>query len=278
MTSLANGGIYAIRNTVNGHSYVGQASHFTTRFQHHRWHLQRGTHHSQPLQRAWRKYDPCAFVFDVLERVTDSNLLIEREQHWIDALRPEYNVAPVAGSSLGLRRAPRSEQWRLKQRVAKLGKPTGRQPSPEHRQKMIEGQRRSIIDGSYQRIQSAETRAKIGVANSRALTGRSLDDEHRTAISTGLKGKPWSAARRAAGPLRITPQGVAKSAAARRGQKRSPEARERMRQAALRRTAAPAYRERMSATAKERRVAPSMDARRKGGEARKRASMTESVS
>jgi group I intron endonuclease len=97
-------GIYRIRNAINGKCYVGSAVVLAERLYNHRWHLDRGTHRNAKLQNAWRKHGCDAFVFEVLESVLDPARLVEREQHWIDALRshPEgYNLNPTAGSNLG---------------------------------------------------------------------------------------------------------------------------------------------------------------------------------
>ena len=49
--------IYKIRNLVNGKFYVGSSVNTRVRFQNHRRHLRRGTHHCRPLQNAWDRYN-----------------------------------------------------------------------------------------------------------------------------------------------------------------------------------------------------------------------------
>jgi len=46
------------------------------------------------------KYDYFKFSLDILE-YCDSNILIKREQYYIDILYPEYNILKIAGSRLG---------------------------------------------------------------------------------------------------------------------------------------------------------------------------------
>ena len=59
-------GIYRIRNIATGKAYVGSSIRLRSRFSSHRSDLTRGTHHCQPLQRAWAKYGAAAFTFEVL--------------------------------------------------------------------------------------------------------------------------------------------------------------------------------------------------------------------
>ena len=115
-------GIYAIRNTANGKCYVGSAVNIALRWKLHRINLAAGKHHSKPLQRAWGKYGATAFAFEVLE-LTELVSLIAREQHWIGQLsslatQAGYNVAPNAGSILGIKR---SAETVAKLRAARVG-------------------------------------------------------------------------------------------------------------------------------------------------------------
>lgn len=49
------------------------------------------------LQRAWNQYGEDSFAFEVLERVVGDGLaLLEREQAFLDAYRPAYNINPLA--------------------------------------------------------------------------------------------------------------------------------------------------------------------------------------
>lgn len=103
---IPQGGIYQIRNIVNGKVYIGSAVNLTAREKAHRFHLARNTHHAVKLQRAWNKYGADAFTIEVIERVADKAQLIQREQHWINKHAPHkygYNSAPTAGSNLGVK-------------------------------------------------------------------------------------------------------------------------------------------------------------------------------
>lgn len=98
-------GIYQIVNDANGKTYVGSAVNIRKRVTFHVATLQNNTHHSIKLQRAWNKYGEPSFISRVLEEVDSPEQLLEREQYWIDTLQSVkngYNVAPKAGSTLGL--------------------------------------------------------------------------------------------------------------------------------------------------------------------------------
>jgi group I intron endonuclease len=111
-------GIYAITSP-SGKQYIGSAVSIKRRWRRHLSDLARGRHHSPSLQRAWDKYGDSAFTFSVVARcpVTD---LLAIEQARINALRPAYNIALVAGASgTGLRA---STVTRLKMSIARKGR------------------------------------------------------------------------------------------------------------------------------------------------------------
>lgn len=97
-------GIYAIVCTVNGKLYIGSSNNIYQRWHTHRHTLNRRKNGCRILQAAWNKYGEENFEFVVLERVDDLNNLISREQHYIDTLKPEYNIRKIANSSLGVKK------------------------------------------------------------------------------------------------------------------------------------------------------------------------------
>jgi group I intron endonuclease len=87
--------------------------------------LRLGTHQNKKLQNSWNKHGASAFVFSVLEDNVHSELLLLREQYWIDlhnCVENGYNVNPIAGSSRGTKRGPRSEETKAKISAAQKGK------------------------------------------------------------------------------------------------------------------------------------------------------------
>jgi group I intron endonuclease len=98
-------GIYQIRNIINNHKYIGSAVNIGSRWSLHKHHLKNNKHHNRYLQRAWNKYGADCFEFTIIETCFSFALLI-REQHYLDKLKPEYNIEKKAGSSLGVKRTP----------------------------------------------------------------------------------------------------------------------------------------------------------------------------
>ena len=145
-------GIYRIRNLVNGKVYIGSAVNIRHRWQLHIQQLRNNKHHSVKLQRAFNKYGEDNFTIEILEILEDRSLLLETEQKYMDkynVVQEGYNVCPIAGSSLGVKRSEEtrkkigdlhrgrtwSEEAREKLRQALLGKHI----TEEHRQHIIEG-------------------------------------------------------------------------------------------------------------------------------------------
>jgi len=208
------GGIYVIRNTLNGHLYVGSAVNLAQRKRVHWARLRHQEHHSAHLQAAFNKYGEDAFQFEPLI-LCDKEELIGFEQELMDRLHPEYNIDPIAGSPLG-RRA--SAETRIKMSISHKGiKHTtlakakislahkGRKYSPETLAKMSAaklGKKRGPL--------SVETRNKISVANtgkkrtpemilnnSIAHIGKKLTPETRAKLSAINIGKTLSAEHKA---------------------------------------------------------------------------------
>lgn len=167
-------GIYKITHVASGKFYVGSAVNLRERWKTHRNRLNRGEHHNPHLQLAWRKYGAAAFDFHVVELVERQNL-IAREQFWLDALsacRRGYNVAPTAGSRLGLAHSLETRR--------KIGdRQRGRKMSPE-----------AVARSAAARVgytASAATRAKISAAGK----GRPKSEGMRQKLSASLKAAGW---------------------------------------------------------------------------------------
>lgn len=248
-------GVYEIRNVINGNRYIGSAKNFDSRRRAHFWSLRRGKHHNRHLQFAWNKYGEEAFEFIPLI-VCEVSDLICYEQRALDVLKPEYNLSPTAGNTLGVKF---SAEVRARMSAAKLGntatkgKPRdpiaiaktaaahrGMKRSAETREKISEKAKgRKWTDEAKAKL-SASTKGKkkpfraylIGNTFSKGrhhteefkaaarqwMTGqkRPKSQEHRDKIAAALRGR------------KATPEARANQAAAQRGMKRSPETRARM--------------------------------------------------
>lgn len=137
--SQSHSGIYKIEHIESGKCYVGSAKNVTTRWKLHRQQLKSGKHHSEKLQRAYLKYGQDAFRYSIIEIVPEPGGLIEREQYWIDLLdciKKGYNIAPRAGSALGLKR---SAVTKAKMRAIRQASPI----SPQQHHAMAEARKQS---------------------------------------------------------------------------------------------------------------------------------------
>jgi group I intron endonuclease len=90
------GGIYQIKNLINGTIYIGSAKRFKERWNDHKRSLTKGVHHTKYLQNSYSKHNvevgnDNMFVFSVLEvmdKSTKEERLI-REEWWIQKLLNE---------------------------------------------------------------------------------------------------------------------------------------------------------------------------------------------
>jgi hypothetical protein len=94
-------GIYRFTNTINGKSYIGSSVNLRKRFNHYYSgsSLLR-TKTTSAISNALLKYGYSNFTLEILEYCDPSDT-IKREQHYLDLLKPEYNILSIAGSSLG---------------------------------------------------------------------------------------------------------------------------------------------------------------------------------
>lgn len=248
---MAESGIYEIVNLVNGKRYVGSACNLKQRKIDHWKLLRRGTHHSRYLQASWNKYGEDAFEFRLIESVAEKERLVEREQHYFDILKPEYNIAKKAGSCLGVRhtaeaKAKMSAKHKGKklsaEHIAKIvANNTGRKASPESIARMKAAQRRRLEENPEYAEQLRERQRLLTDNPKRVVRLR----EVLTGRPSPLRGK------------KQTPEQIEKRAAAHRGRKRSPETRAKIAAKAKGRKMPPRsaeYRAKMSAIHKGRKL------------------------
>lgn len=184
-------GVYAIRNSLNGHSYVGSTLALRTRKAEHWNDLATRRHRNGHLQRAWDKYGSGPFGFFVLAANVAKEDLLKLEQFYFKALRPAYNICRVAGNTLGYLHTERakkkiasaglgrqaSNEARAKIAASKIGRPR----SPETIAKMAAGHR-----GKSNGPHSEETRRKISLAHM-GKVGHPQTAETRAKIAEGMR-------------------------------------------------------------------------------------------
>ena len=102
-------GIYRILSTLNGKFYIGSSYSLKIRKQNHLLDLKNGRHDNTYLQKHADKYGINDLCFKIVE-LCPKEKLIEREQYYIDTLKPEFNIALIAGSNLGIKHTKESKQ------------------------------------------------------------------------------------------------------------------------------------------------------------------------
>lgn len=98
-------GIYCITNIENDRFYIGSSIDLEQRRSNHFSNLKKGKHHSYKIQKDYNIFGKDAFVYDVLEVCEKiKEVLITREQFYLDFYDPYYNVLKKADSSMGSKR------------------------------------------------------------------------------------------------------------------------------------------------------------------------------
>jgi excinuclease UvrABC nuclease subunit len=203
-------GIYKIVNSQNGKIYVGSSVNIERRWRKHKAALRSGRHRNPHLQNSWDLYGEETFSFSVLEQVSEELCLLEAEQHYIDTLKPDYNIATHATGGSG----PCSEETKRKISAAVKGEKHpffGKTLSEEHKKKISEANlgKKAWNKGvplteehkrKMSEAVSGEKHPQFGVEKSKKtkrkisekLAGHEVTDETRKKISEALTGKQLS--------------------------------------------------------------------------------------
>ena len=131
-TYLNKSGIYQIINLINGKTYVGSSVNLKRRVNEYlnplyiSRNLKKG---NSKIFKALLKYGYINFEFKILEFIEFEtsqskserrNLLLNKEQYFINEIKPEYNINQEAGNNLG---RIYGEEVKRKMSLAKIGKP-----------------------------------------------------------------------------------------------------------------------------------------------------------
>lgn len=121
----SDGGVYQIRNIINDKVYIGSTNSFARRKDEHFTLLRGGKQVNPHLQYAYNMYGESAFVFEILEIVSDENMLIKTEQKWFDNINPcDENIGyNILNEATDVKRVPMSEETKIKISNSRKGTP-----------------------------------------------------------------------------------------------------------------------------------------------------------
>lgn len=181
-------GVYRWINLVNGKSYVGSSVNLGYRLkQYYSVSYLNRKKSASSISRALVKYGHSNFKLEILEYCeADRLIILEREQYYIDLLKPEYNILKIAGSPLGYKH---TEESLAKMRNRKLSKEhlyivLTRILSDDHKAAVKKARTNSIHSADARAkmrnfIHSEETKAKL----SQRLTNYNLSKGHKIEIT-----------------------------------------------------------------------------------------------
>lgn len=161
---MGKSGVYKITNKINRKFYIGSSVNIHKRWISHKCDLNKKRHVNKYLQHVNNKYGFECFLFEVIE-YCDIELLQDKEQYYIDSLKPEYNLFKTAYSVKG-------ENHPM----------YGRTHSEEAKLKIKKARSNQIIK------HSKDTRRKISESNK----GKKVDMNHIKKMVQARKGTNWN--------------------------------------------------------------------------------------
>jgi len=103
-------GVYCLSSKINGKQYIGSSIDLKRRITlEHLRHLRQGIHSNSHLQRHVNKYGIQDIQVSILE-LCKKEVLLVKEQKYMDKHHPEFNCCPVAGSRLGAKLTEKQKQ------------------------------------------------------------------------------------------------------------------------------------------------------------------------
>ena len=94
-------GVYKITNNITGDFYIGSSKDIKKRWTNHKSPSTHKQHPNVKLYKAMAEFGSDNFKFEVLEETID---LREREQYWIEQLKPSYNNSWAKGLDIERRK------------------------------------------------------------------------------------------------------------------------------------------------------------------------------
>ena len=183
-SGLGKSGIYIWENKLNRKRYVGSSVDLSKRFLNYfsvfflEREIKKG---NSAINQALFKYGYSNFSLGILEYCSVPDKIIEREQFYLNLLKPEYNILQIAGSSLGYKHSEET--------ITKL---KGRKLSEEEKNKIYERMKGNTYGTALKGIKrSKETIAKQSERMKGNTYGTALKGIKRSAETIEkMKGRP----------------------------------------------------------------------------------------
>ena len=156
-------GVYRIRRKESDDCYVGSAQNVAHRWNRHRSDLRRGISGCRHLQSAWHLYGESSFEFCILE-LCPVNILLEREQWYLDNTKPTYNIALVAGAPMRGRTHSEENKKRFAKRMTGNQYLLGHKHSASTKKKMSDSHR-NYSPEALERMRAASVKFWAQVRN-----------------------------------------------------------------------------------------------------------------
>lgn len=156
-----NSGIYILYNIFTGRKYIGSSRNLRHRKSSHFSGMRTGSHENYKILREVNQYGVDGFRWEVLE-TCEIDKLMEREQWWLDNLKPELNIALIADNH-----SCTETEVRKQSRREQAEKVRGRKQSQEEKDKRAKSIREfwARPENKGKKIVSPEQRAHLSKIN-----------------------------------------------------------------------------------------------------------------
>lgn len=131
-------GVYCIESG-KGQQYIGSTCvSFKIRWQAHLRHLRNNTHHSKHMQNVYNKHGVEYFSISILYVGEEKEDILQKEQHYIDTVKPIFNTAPIVNSPAGMKQSEETiECVRLTKRRQAVESGSGVQLTPHNNYRLL---------------------------------------------------------------------------------------------------------------------------------------------
>lgn len=162
-------GVYLLTHLESNKLYVGSSVNLYRRFKHYYSNVNLTRNTNSRIHNALLHHGHSAFSLTILEYIDVRDLtkseakdiIIRREQFYIDLLKPEYNILKIAGSLLGFKHSNIT--------IAKFKEAKLKENNPMFSKFHTEETKLKMSTVKVGKLRSEDTKLKIGLSNSRKV-------------------------------------------------------------------------------------------------------------